>query len=47
MIMQAVKDFDLNLSECVLIGDNESDIQAGRNAGIPESNLLLYMKDCH
>jgi len=47
MIIQAVKDFDLNLSECVLIGDNESDIQAGRNAGIPESNLFLYMKDSH
>jgi D-glycero-D-manno-heptose 1,7-bisphosphate phosphatase len=42
MILQAIEDFSLNISECVLIGDNESDIAAGRNAGIPESNLLLY-----
>jgi D-glycero-D-manno-heptose 1,7-bisphosphate phosphatase len=41
MILQAVKDFDLNISECILIGDKESDIIAGRNAGIPESSLIL------
>jgi D-glycero-D-manno-heptose 1,7-bisphosphate phosphatase len=42
MILQAVKDFDLNIYECVLIGDKESDLEAGRNAGIPEANLHLY-----
>jgi len=41
MIFQAIKDFDLDISRCILIGDKESDIIAGRNAGIPESNLLL------
>ena len=42
MIQQAVKDFDLNIMECVLIGDKESDLEAGRKAGIPESNLHIY-----
>jgi D-glycero-D-manno-heptose 1,7-bisphosphate phosphatase len=43
MILQALKEFDLNISECVLIGDKETDLEAGRRAGIPESNLLLYI----
>lgn len=47
MIMQAVKEFNLDISECILIGDKESDLQAGRNAGIPESNLHLYIQDSH
>ena len=42
MILRAAKEFDLDLSECVLIGDRETDLQAGRNAGIPEGNLHLY-----
>lgn len=41
MILQAAKEFELELSQCVLIGDKESDLQAGRNAGIKESNLYL------
>jgi D-glycero-D-manno-heptose 1,7-bisphosphate phosphatase len=41
MILQAVKEFNLDIRQCVLIGDMESDLQAGRNAGIPESNLHL------
>ena len=44
MILQAVKEFNLDISECILIGDKESDLQAGRNAGIPESNLHLYVQ---
>jgi D-glycero-D-manno-heptose 1,7-bisphosphate phosphatase len=42
MILQAIKEFDLNISECVLIGDKESDLEAGRRAGIPERNMHLY-----
>lgn len=42
MILKAVGEFDLDISECVLIGDKESDLQAGRNAGIPEKNLHFY-----
>jgi D-glycero-D-manno-heptose 1,7-bisphosphate phosphatase len=42
MILKAKKEFDLDLSESVLIGDKESDLQAGRNVGIPEFNLHLF-----
>ncbi len=41
MIIRAIKDFDLNIEECVLIGDKESDIEAGRRAGIPDKNMLV------
>jgi D-glycero-D-manno-heptose 1,7-bisphosphate phosphatase len=41
MILQAIDDFNLDISSCVLIGDKESDLEAGRRAGIPESNMLL------
>jgi D-glycero-D-manno-heptose 1,7-bisphosphate phosphatase len=41
MLLQAVKEFDLEISECILIGDKESDMEAGRRAGIPEANLIL------
>ena len=42
MILNAVRDFDLDIKECTLIGDKESDLEAGRRAGILESNLLMY-----
>jgi D,D-heptose 1,7-bisphosphate phosphatase len=42
MIHRAVRDFDLDISECQLIGDKETDLEAGRRAGIPEKNLKLY-----
>lgn len=45
MILQAVEEYDLDISECVLIGDKDSDLEAGRNAGIPESNLHFYRQD--
>ena len=44
MLLQAQKDFDLCLSDCALIGDKESDIEAGRRVGIPEKNMLLLEK---
>jgi D-glycero-D-manno-heptose 1,7-bisphosphate phosphatase len=43
MILKAVKEFNLDISECILIGDKESDLEAGRRAGIPESNLHLFI----
>ena len=43
MILQAIKDFDLNIAECVLIGDKETDMEAGRRAGIPESHIHLIL----
>lgn len=42
LILQAVKEFDLDIKECILIGDKETDLEAGRRAGIPETNLILY-----
>jgi D-glycero-D-manno-heptose 1,7-bisphosphate phosphatase len=42
MILRAIKEFDLDISQCVLIGDKETDLDAGRRAGIPESNLHLF-----
>jgi len=41
MLLQAIKDFNLDISECVLIGDKETDLEAGRRAGIPDLNLIL------
>jgi D-glycero-D-manno-heptose 1,7-bisphosphate phosphatase len=41
MILKAIKELDLQIEECVLIGDKESDIEAGRRSGIPESSMLL------
>jgi D-glycero-D-manno-heptose 1,7-bisphosphate phosphatase len=39
MILQAQTEFDIDLTNSVLIGDKESDLKAGRNAGI--QNLIL------
>lgn len=41
MILQAVRDFDLDIKECILIGDKDSDLEAGRRAGILDRNLVL------
>ena len=40
MIENALKDFDIDLSESYLIGDNESDIECAINAGIKTQILL-------
>lgn len=40
MILQAAKDLNINLSESILIGDKESDIQAARAAGITHYFLV-------
>ena len=34
MILKAAKEFDIDLSKSVLIGDKESDMEAGRRAGV-------------
>lgn len=34
LIEQAVKDFDIDLSESIIIGDKEIDVQTGKNVGI-------------
>ena len=42
MILQAVKEFNLDISQCILAGDKETDLEAGRRAGISESNLHKF-----
>lgn len=34
MILKAQKDFDIDLSKSILIGDKQSDIEAGKRAGV-------------
>jgi len=41
MIIKATREYDLQIEECILIGDKESDLEAGRRAGIPGKNMLL------
>ena len=46
MLLQAIKDFDLEPGDCAMIGDNETDIQAAKAAGIGRSILLdTHSKD--
>ena len=40
MLLQAAKDFNLNLSTCVLIGDKFSDVQAGKRAGVGRTVIV-------
>ena len=40
MLLQARDDFDLALSESVLLGDKESDLEAGRRAGVLHLGLV-------
>ena len=40
MLLQAAKDWNIDLSASYMIGDSERDIQAGKNAGIKESHQI-------
>jgi D-glycero-D-manno-heptose 1,7-bisphosphate phosphatase len=42
MILRAQKDLDLDLSRSVLVGDKDSDIEAGRAAGVKYNLKLLH-----
>jgi D,D-heptose 1,7-bisphosphate phosphatase len=37
MLLQAAKDWNIDLSESYMIGDSERDVEAGRNAGVKRS----------
>lgn len=43
MILKAARDFDLDLSDCILVGDRESDMKAARSAGV--GHKVLYRPD--
>lgn len=40
MILEAQKEFNINFNESVLIGDKESDVEAGKNAGIERTIFI-------
>lgn len=40
MILQAIRDFNLDVKDCILVGDKEIDIQSGLNAGIDQCYLV-------
>lgn len=40
MLLQAVRDFDLDLANSVLIGDKLSDVQAGKRAGVGRTVIV-------
>ena len=40
MVIQAARDFNIDLSESYMIGDSKRDIEAGKNAGCKKSFLL-------
>lgn len=40
MILRAAQDYDLDLSDCILVGDRESDMKAAQTAGV--GHKVLY-----
>lgn len=43
LLLQAAKEFNIDLSQSVMIGDSESDVKAGINAGVKECYII---NDC-
>ena len=37
LLLQAARDFNIDLAESVMIGDRDSDVEAGRRAGVKSS----------
>ena len=44
MLLRAAKDWNINLSESIMIGDSECDIEAGENAEVKKSILIEQNK---
>lgn len=44
MVLQAQADYQLSLEDCWLVGDAETDMEAGCSAGIPPEHLILVGK---
>ena len=44
MIFNAVKEFNINLTNSIIIGDSARDIEAGKNAGIKQRFLITSEK---
>ena len=46
LLLQAAKDFNIDLSQSYMIGDSDGDVRAGENAGVKEAiSCLLYTSD--
>jgi len=45
LLIQAAKDYDIDLSQSYMIGDKESDVLAGENAGVKNSYLINGKQD--
>lgn len=45
MLVRAAKEHDLDLARSLLIGDSESDVEAGRRAGVPHCVLIASNAD--
>ncbi len=46
MLLEAKREFDIDLENSIIIGDKESDIEAGINAGLNESYLFDESATC-
>ena len=44
MLLQAVKDWNIDISESIMIGDRENDVLAGENAGVKTSVMIEQNK---
>ena len=40
MLLKAAADYNLELTDCVIIGDSDSDVQTGMNAGVKTIRVL-------
>ena len=45
MLLEAQKEFDIDISKSIIVGDKESDIEAGINAGINETYLFSTCRE--
>ena len=46
MLLQAQKDFDIDMKNSIMIGDKERDIEAALNAGLKETYLFEQSSTC-
>ena len=40
MLLQAAEKYEINFSKSIMIGDKQSDVQAGKNAGVDKCILV-------
>ena len=40
LLLQAARDWNIDLSQSCIIGDNQRDIEAGQNAGVAQTLLI-------